>query len=621
MRLTKRLTAVLLSLTILLAFPVSAKAKTTSGSIFDGKTYTHQAQFDNYKRYQGVDLSKHNGTVDFAKMKKAGVKYVILRAGYRGYAEEGTLNKDIKFDEYINAAIKQGLDIGIYFYSQAVSTTEAKNEAKYTVNLIKSYKKHITLPVAFDYEFAEVSSGRFDKRWKNGTLNKSKCTKIAMAYCDYIDDAGYDAMVYANKSFLSEVIDGNSIAKTYPIWMANYTTNTTYSGSFYIWQFSSTGKINGVSGSVDSNFLYSLKGLSPNKYEFTAAAIDKQEYTGSAIKPSVKVSYNGKTLTQNTDYKLTYSNNKNVGKAQVTITGINSYKDFLPKTVNFKIAPVRPAAAPVIVKRGPTSLKIKWDAQKDVNGYRVCYKKSGSWVHVGNTTKTEYTITGLSSAKLQTITILAYKTVDKVNYYSKKSPYAHIATKPAKVKNVTAAYKRGISMTLKWTKQSGADKYVVYKYSNAENDYIECCEVEGGKNNTAVINNLLPNTKYKFRVKAVKIAETGKEFSGKLSDVFSEYTTPPAPVLNTAESNAAKSITLSWEKSYGATGYQIMWSTSSTFANNNKTQKVTGVSTLKKAISTAQSKKYYYVKVRSYKERGSKVYYSPWSNKLSAKTK
>ena len=619
MSIIKKTLAAVLSITILLSFPVAVQAQTKSGSIFDSKTYTHQTQFDKCGKYQGVDLSKHNGTVDFAKMKKAGVKYVILRAGYRGYAEEGTLNKDIKFDTYINAAAKQGLDIGIYFYSQAVTNAEAQYEAKYTINLIKSYKKYITLPVAFDYEFAEVSSGRFDKRWKNKTLNKTKCTAIAKSFCDYMSSNGYKAMIYANKSFLSEVIDGKTLAKSYPIWMANYTTNTTYSGSFYIWQFSSTGKIAGVSGSVDSNFLYSTTGLSPSANEFTVSTIPDTAYTGSEVYPVPTVSYRGYVLKKDTDYTLTYKNNKDIGKASITITGINECSGVPAKTVYFYVVPVQ-AAKPVLVKRGISTLKIKWNSQKDINGYRISYKNGSALKTLATTTATEYELKNLNPARTYQLVIQAYKTVNGVNYYGIASPVAYIATTPDKVKDLKVSGNASNSIKLKWTKQYGADKYLIFKYEKAEDEYVKCAEVYGG-NNTATIYNLLPNTKYSFKVQAYKKAETGEEMYGTISDAVSDYTSAPAPVIIATNAGKSKRINVTWKKSQGAAGYQIKVATNKGFTKNKKTIKIKGKKALSGRIVAKKAKKNHYVKVRSYRVRNGKTYYSSWSNVTQVKTK
>ncbi len=618
-KLTK-ITSVMLLLAMLFSFPLTARAQTTSGSIFTSSTYTHQSQFDGAKIIQGVDLSKHNGTVDFAKMKKAGVKYVILRAGYRGWADEGTLNKDSKFEEYIKAASKQGLSIGIYFYSQAITTSEAKAEADYTVNVIKNCKKHINLPVAFDYEFAEVEKGRFDSAWRKGTLDKTKCTSIAKAFCKEIKAKGYQPMIYANKSFLSEVLDGKTLGKTYPIWLANYATKTTYDGSFYIWQFSSTGKIDGVSGNVDSNFLYSSSNLLPVSNDFTADAIADCAYTGSAIMPNFNVKYNGKLLIKGNDYYVTFNNNINIGTATVTVTGVNGYKDVNPTTFKFLIVPTK-AAAPVLTKRGVDTMSFNWAAHSNADGYRVSYVADGKLNPLATVKTTSCSVSGLTSAHNYHIVVQAYKVVNGSVYYGIKSDELYTMTKPAKVKTVKTASRTNTSIKLKWTKQSQADKYIVYKYNAGDKKYEIISEVTGGKNNTFDVTGLKANTKYKFKIRAVKVNEKGKTMNGSASAAFADYTSPNAPKLKSAYSNETKKITVKHRKTSGAYGYQVMWSTTSTFTQNYKKKTFYGSNNLTNKVTAYKSGGSYYVRVRSFIKRNGKNYYSPWSDSEHVYTK
>ncbi len=615
MKTLSKILAVILSISILLSFPVHAFATTKTGSIFTSSTYTHQSQFDNCKIYQGVDLSKHNGTVNFAKMKKAGVKYVILRAGYRGYATEGTLNKDIKFDEYIAAAAKQGLDIGIYFYSQAITETEAKNEAKKTVSIIKKYKKYINLPVAFDYEFAETSKGRFDSAWKSGKLNKKKCTKIAKAFCEQIKSSGYEPMIYANKSFLNTVIDGKALGKTYPIWLAHYITKTDYDGTYYIWQYSSKGTVNGVEGYVDSNFLYS--GSEIEAKVFTAGKIADVAYTGSKTTPKFDVKFDGETLVKGEDYYVTFKNNIEIGTASVTVTGCNDYEN-VPKAVfTYKIVPTK-AATPVLTKRKATSLEVKWDAHENADGYRVSYSENGKHVTLATTTKTEAVLDNLSPAKNYSLIVQAYKTVDKTKYFGIASDELKTCTKPSKVTGIKTDKRSDTYIKLKWDKQNNADKYIVYKYNADKKEFNEYKQV---KSNTVKVKDLKGDKKYKFKVKAVKENEKGKTMNGKNSSAFSDYTSPCAPKLKSASSNAYKRLTANHSKVKKVTGYQVKWSTTSSFKQNFKTKKFKGADNLKNTVKTYRSGGSYYVKVRAYKVRNGVTYYSPWSDSAHVYTK
>ena len=622
MRKTSKMVSVLICIAILFSFPVCAKASTKTGSIFTSSTYTHQDQFDKCKIIQGVDLSKHNGTVNFAKMKKAGVKYVILRAGYRGYATEGSLNKDIKFEEYIKAAAKQGLEIGIYFYSQAITTAEAQEEAKYTVNVIKDYKKNITLPVAFDYEFAEVSSGRFDSAWKNGTLNKTKCTKIAKAFCNKIKSLGYQPLIYANKSFLSDVLDGKSLSQSYPIWLANYTTKTTYDGKFYIWQFSSTGTIDGVSGYVDSNFLYSGQDFVTKK--FTCDVIPNQGFTGQAVKPSINVKCNGASLVKGEDYYVSFSNNVNIGKATVKVTGCNDFENVPAASFSFNIVPAK-AATPVLTKRKATSLTVKWDEYRDADethradGYRVSYLENGKWINLVTTSATSATLSNLSPAKDYPLIVQAYMTVNGVNLFGVISDINNTCTKPGKVKCVATAKRSDTYIKLSWNMQANADGYTVYKYNDGTQKYEEYKKTTGGKN-CVVVKDLKANTRYKFRVSAYKVNEKGVTMTGSMSDTFADYTSPKAPVLKSAVSNSVKKITVKHSR-IASSGYQVKWSTTSSFKKNTKTMKFSGEKSTKNTVTTYRSGGSYYVKVRAYKVRNGKYYYSPWSDYQHVYTK
>ena len=247
MKKASKLTALICALITAFTMPFSAYAF-TSRTIFNTKTYTHQDRFAGIPIVQGIDVSKHNGNVDWAKVKAAGVKYAIIRVGYRGYGDNGTLVYDSKFNEYINAAYAQGLDIGVYFYSQAINTKEAADEANYALKKLNSYKSKITLPVYYDYEFAEVSSGRLDTAWRTGKLNKNGMTANAKAFCSTIENAGFDAGIYASKYFYYDNLNYKDLQDKYDIWVANYATKTTYEGNFRVWQFTAEGKVNGITG-------------------------------------------------------------------------------------------------------------------------------------------------------------------------------------------------------------------------------------------------------------------------------------------------------------------------------------------------------------------------------------
>ncbi|MCQ2546784.1 MAG: hypothetical protein MJ161_04460 [Clostridia bacterium] len=209
-------------------------------------------KYSSNKRYHCIDISYWQGKVssdNWKKIRDAGVTHAILRVGYSGLSN-GKHNPDSVFDNNIKGAYKAGIKVGVYYYSTAVSTSEALSEAKYTVGLLKNYKSMITLPVVFDYE----TGGRLSSR-----VMRNAGTDSCKAFCDYVKSAGYTPMVYANYMTLTKYIDYKTLEKKYPIWLANYTTNgsaTTYPGSYCMWQYSSSGRVNGLSGSIDINYVF-----------------------------------------------------------------------------------------------------------------------------------------------------------------------------------------------------------------------------------------------------------------------------------------------------------------------------------------------------------------------------
>ena len=245
---------------VLYSADARAAAVTTT---WGGKTYTHNDfNTEDCDVVPCIDVSYHQGTIDWTKVKNAGIDYVILRAGYRASAS-GTLNKDKMFETYIKDAQKAGLKVGAYIYSQAISVEEAEAEANFILNRIKNYT--IDLPVVFDYEYYGAQEGRL----YNAHLSKSEKTKCAEAFCKKVSAAGYQAMVYANASFCESELDTAALHKKYQIWMARYNSysykeskdkGVRYGGQIDFWQCSESAKVDGIdSTSVDFNWWYKSK--------------------------------------------------------------------------------------------------------------------------------------------------------------------------------------------------------------------------------------------------------------------------------------------------------------------------------------------------------------------------
>ena len=191
----------------------------------------------------GIDISRHNGKIDWNAVKSSGVDYVIIRCGYRG-SSSGALITDQNFQSNIKGATAAGLKVGIYVFSQAINEVEAVKEASLAVSLAKGYK--LTYPIFID---TESSGGRADK------IDVATRTAVVNAFCQTVQSAGYQAGIYASKSWFETKLSMGSIGN-YRIWLAQYAAAPTYSGRYDMWQYSSKGTISGINGKVDLNLSY-----------------------------------------------------------------------------------------------------------------------------------------------------------------------------------------------------------------------------------------------------------------------------------------------------------------------------------------------------------------------------
>lgn len=401
-------------------------------SPYTGKTYTHQDQFTDRTIVNGIDVSEYQKTIDWQKVKAAGIDFAFIRVGGRGWGKPGTLYRDSTYDTNMQNAALAGVNTGIYIFSQAITEAEAIEEAQYILNNIGTYT--VTMPLILDFEFASGSSD--GGRLKNAKLSKAAATKVCLAFCETIAAAGYTPMVYANPDMLNNHLNPADISASYPIWLANYTTNTSYNGTFSFWQYSSEGKVNGISGNVDMNFYYSRieDNFLPHTDSISSAAIaaiPDQPYTGKNITPALTVTHNGAALTAGTDYIVSYSSNKNIGTATAKITGKNHYKD--TKTVTFKIVPKKMAAVKA-KKRATSYITLSWSKDTNATGYQIYRSASsdGSYKKIKSISKnatTSFKNTGLTSGQRYYYKIRSYKKTGGKTYYSEFSAVKAIDTK------------------------------------------------------------------------------------------------------------------------------------------------------------------------------------------------
>ncbi|MCR4651592.1 MAG: glycoside hydrolase family 25 protein [Lachnospiraceae bacterium] len=195
----------------------------------------------------GVDVSKFQGTINWNRVKNDGIEYAYIRLGYRGY-ESGKIVNDSMYEVNIKKCNAVGLDCGVYFFTEAKTEEEAVEEAEFVLESLADY--HIELPIVID---VEESANISKSRTKN--LTKEQRTKNVIAFCDRIREAGYEAMIYGNLKSMMVMMDFEQL-EDYDKWFAYYRYPIRFPYRYRIWQYSSTGSVDGIKGQADMNLMF-----------------------------------------------------------------------------------------------------------------------------------------------------------------------------------------------------------------------------------------------------------------------------------------------------------------------------------------------------------------------------
>ncbi len=198
--------------------------------------------------YVGVDISKHTGKVYFPSLKAAGVDYVMIRLGSRGYTT-GQITLDENFKENIEGAIEAQLDVGIYFYSQAVSQDEAVQEANFVVQNLEPYRAHVKYPVAFNMGFVSNDKSRIEG------LSREDKTTVTISFLDAVRASGYVPMIYGDKEWLLKEVDLTKL-QDYDVWLSQEEEIPDYPYRYAMWQYNTAGVLNGIDGGADLNICF-----------------------------------------------------------------------------------------------------------------------------------------------------------------------------------------------------------------------------------------------------------------------------------------------------------------------------------------------------------------------------
>lgn len=194
----------------------------------------------------GIDVSYHQGDIDWELVKESGIEFVMMRVGYRGYGESGKLVEDTNFQANIRGATDAGLKIGVYFFSQALNLEEVEEEVDFLLERIEDWE--IAMPVVYDWEYVSDEA-------RTANMDARTLTDCSRHFCDLVEEAGYQPMVYFNRNqaanllYLEELTD-------YPFWLAAYTDRMGFPYKVDMWQYTDNGRVPGIDGPVDVDVLF-----------------------------------------------------------------------------------------------------------------------------------------------------------------------------------------------------------------------------------------------------------------------------------------------------------------------------------------------------------------------------
>lgn len=363
----KTCTIVIALIMIISLIPLQSFAATGKSPFISG-TYTHSSMFDGMNIYNGIDVSEHQKTINWTKVKADGVDFAIIRVAGRGYGSSGRLYDDKYYKQNLQGALDAGIKVGVYIFSQAVTVAEAEEEADYILKRIAGY--NITLPVVFDFEFG--SGYRVNALKYKTTACKTAITNMCIAFSDKVKAAGYTPMVYANTStFNGYMYPQQIISAGYDLWLAQYNSFAELTKKYVCWQYTSSGSVSGISGRVDCNFWYDS-----GKY-FGGQQPDEPD---PAPEPT---------------------------------------PDPKPEPIPDPTPDPKPAVGKVtgvsLKTRTTSSVTLKWSKVSGADGYYVYRADSygGTYKKIKSTTDTEYKNTGLTQGREYYYKVYAYKDGDK----------------------------------------------------------------------------------------------------------------------------------------------------------------------------------------------------------------
>lgn len=499
----------------------------------------HNSRFDGVYKDYGIDVSYFQPNIDWNKVKNDGVTFAVIRLGYRSYVKKGPLVVDRDFYKNIQGAKNAGIQVGVYFYTQATTPEEAREEADFVVSTLGG--ADLDLPVFYDIETADFAPepGRLD----SAGLTVAEKTQLCRSFCDRIVEKGYWSSIYANYYWLTNMIDGQSLSKDYPIWVATYGKSTAFTGQYDMWQYSSKGSIDGISGNVDLNVRYAVDHspagvptvkFSNGKLNWDAVS-GADGYEVYAVDSSDNVIFLADAMGTSfdvTDPKYSayfikpfdlYGGRRYTGKASEEVDAVGRVGDIKCERI------------------GIDKVRFSWDSVEGASGYEVYTDIGSSESLLCDTDKNYAELSGKDLQDHQ-VKIRAY---NSARVYGKFSVWQHIKGNMPD-KDIELRCDSGV---LLWNVVDDADGYTVFSSSNANGDQsVDTKALFFCTNNEADTN---------FTVKAYCTLDGKRFYSGCSDTIEIKAVTAPPKGKPAVSVTGGDKPALTWGAIDGADGYTV----------------------------------------------------------------
>ena len=627
---------------------------------YTSATYYHKGEYEEKQLINGIDVSywqadasikkKYSSDrtkwtqtgINWSSVHDAGIDFAFVRVASRD-TKDGSIYEDNCADSHIQGALDNNINVGLYFFSQALNEEEAEEEAEYVLNMAEEHGWDITMPIVMDREAGA------NKRLTAGKLSKAKETAICQAFADTITEAGYRAVVYASYAWIKNYID-TDLLDNCPIWIARYkntTTNNDKSGTpfadqpydYEFWQYSSQGKVDGYTGSLDVNFWYKDIAVKTTGLSVTGASSQ-----------SVSLSWDqaAEDVTGYRVYRFDEAQNKFIYLKAVKGTGFQDTTIVDGKTYRYKVrcywtiggtnyygtystevsstTPPAEVTGLCTTDRSASSITLSWDAAAGAAGYTVYAYDADSKTYekIAEVTDnaTSYQITELDPATVYRFKVEAFEKNAGGTVAGAASKEYEDVTLPEQIQGAEAAG-ADAAVSLSWEEAAGAGGYQIYRLNTKTGKYAVCTTIKKADTTAFQDTKLAANTTYTYKIRAYKVFE-GENYYGEFSKPVKAKTkavvTKPAKVTGLKASSKSSAVTLKWNKVSKAGGYQI-------YRLNTKTGKYTKLATVKGETKTSYSntkltkKKTYKYKVRAYKTSGGKTVYGAFSSPVKMTVK